>query len=351
MKRRHELLVQRRGVEQRRDDERHLVPGEVHVDERVGRVPRDVAVRHHDALGVAGRAGRVLDHVEVVQPDLQVERVVRAHRPHVVERELALGAVHGDQPGQSAARRLRRHRPAGQQAGQTGRSWGQRGVGDTGQDLVDGGTERLVPDQDARAAVHDDVRPLGRHQPGVQRQVDRARLGGREHRLDERRRVEAEVGDPVAALHAERPQPVCQAVRPGGELGIRRRHLTVDEGHLVGGHPLPPDRPGPNAEVVHAASNSDVPRAHRTLVDRLPDAQGLRGLSPGFAHSGALPLPGSGSWVRSTVSPSIPRFESASAVRLRSRGTQSKRTEPPAAPDLRAQPGRVAKPAAACPRA
>jgi hypothetical protein len=113
------------------------------------------------------------------------------------------------------------------------------------------GVVRRRVHQHGSPAVAQDVGQLGRGEPGVERYEDRAREPGAEQRLQERGLVRAEVGDPVAALHAEPGQYVRHACGAFVQLTVRLLAIAVDDRDPVGRHPRPPRGPRADALVTH----------------------------------------------------------------------------------------------------
>jgi hypothetical protein len=219
-------LVQRRGMEQRRGHQGHLVTADIDVHQQVVHVPDDVPVGEHDPLGTSGRAGGVLDHEQVIMTDRLVERR-RALRPQPAP-------PWRPAPAHDIDRQPLHLRRAG--------------------DVI----EARRRDQQLRAAVGQDVRRLRRRQPGVQRDEHGPQLRRREHRLDQLDRVEPQESHPVTAADAAGRQPVRQPGRVLGQLRVGPDLTGTDEGRVAGGHPRPPGRP---------RAESLIPHGHVSVVD------------------------------------------------------------------------------------
>jgi len=78
-----------------------------------------------------------------------------------------------------------------------------------------------VGDEGVDACVADDEDQLRPGQAEVERHEDGAEARRCEHRLEERRLVQADEADPVAVAHATEAEMVCQTVDPVLHLAIR----------------------------------------------------------------------------------------------------------------------------------
>jgi len=70
------------------------------------------------------------------------------------------------------------------------------------------------------AGVVDDVAEFRSAQPKIQWHEDGAQTRGGEHRLDERRLVEADEADPIALAHTIRSQSGGEAIDPLPQLAV-----------------------------------------------------------------------------------------------------------------------------------
>ena len=210
--------VQPGRVEQRGGDQGAFVGDQVGVDEDVERVPGQIAVREHRALGTAGRARGVHDDAGVVGGDGLVDRFTGGS----VDQLLVAGA-HFDV------------RPDVRAAGQTGDESGRR--------------RRVHQGLGSRVAQL--VGDLGSGEAGVERDEDRAERAGREEGLEVRRVVRAQVGDPVAAAQAERAQGLGEAGGALVQLRVADFGVPVDQGGAVGGLAGPACGPRPQSLVAH----------------------------------------------------------------------------------------------------
>ena len=220
-------------MEHRRHDQCDLVLPEVGIHHHVERVPGDVAVAEGGSLGPAGRPRRVHDQARVVQAD----RLVDLGRVGGGEQALVAGFPaqlpqrdHVPDPRHRAPQRGRRLRLPG------------------------------PVDQRPRARVRQVAGQFRHGQPGVQRDQDRAQGSRGEQCLQECGVVGAEVGDPVAAAHAEPAQAVRQPGDPVMHLGV--------------GQPVPGMQDRDPARG--AAGAPGHPRADTVVAQpRIPSAGGL----------------------------------------------------------------------------
>src|SRR5690606_21545705 len=100
--------------------------------------------------------------------------------------------------------------------------------------------------------VPQQVRQLGRGEPGVERYEDRSDRHGGEHGLDERGMVGSEVGDPVTGLDTQPGERAAEPIDALGDLPVGPLRTVVDQGYVVGCYPGPAPRPGPDPLVAHA---------------------------------------------------------------------------------------------------
>jgi hypothetical protein len=96
-------------------------------------------------------------------------------------------------------------------------------------DGVDDGCVVAVSEHCVGAGVVDRVRELGAGEAEVQRHEHRSEVGRGEQGLQDRRVVEAEVGNPVALANASVAQDLRQASDPVLDLGEGQR--AAEEGH------------------------------------------------------------------------------------------------------------------------
>jgi len=188
------------------DDLTTLLPGEQRGDVQ----STDVEQRGHDEGDVVLEHVELVERVGVVPPEVRVGEHGALRRP-VVPDVYMISATSSASTGSGAS--------SGSSIGWTGSSVGLA-VGQKSADrqIVSDRLDHLsvlrVGDEGVDACVADDEDQLRPGQAEVERHEDGAEARRCEHRLEERRLVQADEADPVAVAHATEAEMVCQTVDP-----------------------------------------------------------------------------------------------------------------------------------------
>ena len=183
-------------MEERDTDEPDIVGGDAVGIERRHRLPGQVGVGQHGALGSAGGAGGVHDQRRRVVGNIHRLRwIARLVHQVLVGQQTVVAGVTGDHDGLQ-------HRGD---------------VADTGSDRA----EDRFGDHHARAAVLDQEGDLGWCEPEIDRDRDGPDHVGRQHRLDELCAVEHEDHHPVAVPNPPADQGSGQRRDSAAKVGPR----------------------------------------------------------------------------------------------------------------------------------